>query len=169
MATRPRHLEPSWRWKPRLESRPTTIFSSLFHRASIFVRPKRSMAVSNNLAPQGWNPEWSRNCRCRLHYITRQVNTRNRHRLSDKKSKHLWRAEEQSIGIDLRPREDTRGKLEIWTDRMRPIGSEILLFRRYSPSVFRSPSTQNFQNNLSRPILRRKRLAAGEDASNTQN
>ena len=48
---------------------------------------------------------------------------------------------------------------------MRPIGSEILLFRRYSPSVFRSPSTQNFQNNLSRPILRRKRLAAGEDAS----
>ena len=44
---------------------------------------------------------------------------------------------------------------------MRPIGSEILLFRRYSPSVFRSPSTQNFQNNLTRPIPRRKRLAAG--------
>ena len=88
MATRPRHLEPSWRWKPRLESRPTTIFSSLFHRASIFVRPKRSMAVSNNLAPQGWNPEWSRNCRRRLHYITSRVTTRNCHRLSDETSKH---------------------------------------------------------------------------------
>ena len=89
METSPRYPKPSWRRKPRLEGRPATILSSLIHRTSLLVRPKRPVAVTNNLAPQGWHLERSRNCRRCLHHVTSRVNTRNRHRLGNRTSKHL--------------------------------------------------------------------------------